>query len=124
MDPNDYRELIREHVYQADAPSHHRAPQAAALTAFNLDAIHHAGLKPRYWGLHGAPLELAADLTQLLGLAPHLQTQGLGHALHGDNASLLPVLHSYGSYLDALQPPPHLLGSLHRRHKSLVKEWH
>lgn len=121
IDPDDYRELIREHVYQADAPHLTRGPQAAALTAFSLDALHHAGLKPRYWGLHGAPLELATDLTSLLGLALHLQMRGLGHALHGDNASLLRVLHSYGPYLYALLP--HLLGSLHRRLKSLLEEW-
>ena len=47
--------------------------------------------------------------------------QGLGSSLHGEQAALLRVLHSFGPRID--QTLTHLLGSLHRRLKSLLEEW-
>lgn len=124
VDEDDFRELIRQHVYRPESESiafAHASPQAGALTAYTLQALHQAGLKPRYWGSHGDPLELADDLTRLLGLALHLEMHGLGAGMHGDNAALLRVLHSFGPRINQLLP--HLLGSLHRRLKSLLEEW-
>ncbi|MDP2834114.1 MAG: CRISPR-associated endonuclease Cas1 [Pseudomonadota bacterium] len=124
VDEDDFRELIRQHVYRPESESFlftQSSPQAGALTAYSLQALHQAGLKTRYWGSHGDPLELAGDLTRLLSLALHLEMHGLGAGLHGDNAALLRVLHSFGPHIDQLLP--HLLGSLHRRLKSLLEEW-
>ena len=124
VEEDDFQELVRQHVYRPEsedfffAPS---GPQAGALTAYALQTLHRAGLKPRYWGSHGDPLELAADLTRLLSLALHLEMQGLGSSLHGEQAALLRVLHSFGPRIDQILT--HLLGSLHRRLKSLLEEW-
>lgn len=118
------RELIRQHVYQADrerfdfAPG---SPQAAALTALTLQTLQHAGAKARYWGAHGGLLDLAGDLAHLLGLALHLEMHGLGSGAHGEDAALLRVLHSFGPRLAKLVPS--LLGNLHRRFKSQLEEW-
>lgn len=124
VEENDVRELIRQHVYLPESETlafPQASPQAGALTAYTLQALHLAGLKPRYWGQHGDPLELAGDLTRLLSLALHLEMHGLGAGLRGDNAALLRVLHSFGPRINQLLP--HLLGSLHRRLKSLLEEW-
>lgn len=124
VDPDDFRELVRQHAYRPETeplPFASSSPQAGALTAYTLQALHQAGVQPRYWGDHGQALELAADLARLLGLALHLEMHGLGSALHGDNAALLRVLHSFGARID--QHLPHLLGSLHRRLKTLLEEW-
>jgi len=121
---DDFRELIRQHVYRPESENlalPQASPQAGALTAYTLQTLHQAGVKPRYWGQHGDPLELAADLSHLLGLALHLEMHGLGAGLHGDNAALLRVLHSFGPRINQLLS--HLLGSLHRRLKSLLEEW-
>lgn len=120
----DFRELVRQHVYRPETESTlfiPHSPQAGALTAYTLQALHHAGLKTRYWDEHGKPLELAADLTRLTMLALQLELHGLGAGMHGDNTALLRVLHSFGPRINQLLP--HLLGSLHRRLKSLLEEW-
>lgn len=123
-DEADFRELVRQHVYRPEtepdlfAP---HSPQAGALTAYTLQALHKTGLKTRYWDEQGKALELAADLTGLTTLALHLELHGLGTSLHGDNAALLRVLHSFGPRIEGLLP--HLLGSLRRRLKSLLEEW-
>ena len=75
----------------------------------------------QYWGGHGEPLELAADLARLLGLALHLEMHGMGASLQGDNAALLRVLHSFGVRLS--EHLSHLLGSLHRRFKTQLETW-
>ena len=124
VEEDDFQELVRQHVYRPESEGFYFAstgPQAGALTAYALQALHLASLKPRYWGSHGDPLELALDLTRLLGLALHLEMQGLGSGLHGDQAALLRVLHSFGPRI--VQILTHLLGSLHRRLKSLLEEW-
>ena len=124
VDAGDFRELVRQHVYRPDTatlPFAPASPQAGALSAYTLQALHQAGLQPRYWGNHGDPLELAGDLTRLLGLALHLEMHGLGTAMHGDNAALLHVLHSFGARIS--QRLHHLIGSLHRRLKTLLEEW-
>ena len=124
LEKNDFRELVRQHVYRPESEPtlfDAHSPQAGALTAYTLQTLHQAGVKPRYWGQHGDPLELAADLSHLLGLALHLEMHGLGAGLHGDNAALLRVLHSFGPRINQLLS--HLLGSLHRRLKSLLEEW-
>jgi hypothetical protein len=124
LDEDDFRELVRQHVYRpeterVDFPQ--ASPQTGALTAYTLQALHQAGLKPRYWSQQGDPLELAGDLTHLLCLALHLEMHGLGAGLRGDNAALLRVLHSFGPRINQLLPQ--LLGSLHRRLKTLLEEW-
>jgi len=124
IDADEFRELIRQHVYRPETEAclcALQSPQAGALSAVALQALHQAGLQPRYWGEHGDPLELAGDITRLLGLALHLEMHGLGASLHGDNAALLRVLHSFGARINQLLP--HLLGSLHRRLKTLLEEW-
>jgi hypothetical protein len=124
IDTAEYRELVRQYVYQPDTAESvytPASPQAAALTAYTLQTLHHAGLKTRYWGPRGDPLELAADLTRQLGLALTLELHGLGAAIHGDHASLLQVLHRLGPRIEPLLL--HLLGNLHRRLKTLLEEW-
>lgn len=124
VDDTEFGELVRQHVYQPESEPAlftRHSPQAGALTAYTLQALQVAGLKPRYWDEQGKPLELARDLTQLTQLALRLEMHGLGNGLHGDNAALLRVLHSFGATIETLLP--HLLGSLRRRLKNLLEEW-
>lgn len=124
VDEDDFRELVRQHVYRPESEAHTfppGSPQAAALAAHVLQTLRQAGLKPRYWGQHGEALELAGDLTRLLGLALHLEMRGLGSSLHGEEAALLRVLHGFAARLNPLLPQ--LLGSLHRRFKSQLEAW-
>jgi len=121
---DDFRELVRQHIYRPetetlDLPPH--SIEAGALTACTLQTLHLAGLQPRYWGGHGEPLELAADLARLLGLVLHLEMHGMGASLHGENAALLRVLHSFGARLS--EHLSHLLGSLHCRFKTQLETW-
>lgn len=121
---DDYRELVRQHVYRPETevlafPPH--SVEAGAVTAYALQTLHRAGLQARYWGGHGEALELAADLARLLGLALHLEMHGMGASLQGDNAALLRVLHSFGVRLS--EHLSHLLGSLHRRFKTQLETW-
>ena len=121
---DDFRELVRQNVYRPETevfafPPH--SVEGGALTACALQAVHRAGLQARYWGDHGQPLELAAGLTRLLSLALHLEMHGLGASLHGDNAALLRVLHSFGPRTGELMH--HLLGSLHRRFRTQLETW-
>lgn len=123
-DEQDYRELCRRHVYQAEAETPVFAPdtpQAAALTAYTLQTLHHAGLQPRYWSEHGQPCELARDLTRLLGLALRLELHGLGDAMHGASEVHLRILHGFAARIEPLLR--HSLGSLHRHYKTLLEEW-
>lgn len=124
IDEADFRELVRQHVYRPETEPDlftPHSPQTGALTAYTLQALHQAGLKTRYWDEHGKALELATDITRLATLALRLELHGLGAGLHGDNAALLRVLHSFGPRIEQLLP--HLLGSLRRRLKSLLEEW-
>jgi hypothetical protein len=124
IEDDDFNELIRQHVYRIETEAQSnpvQTPQAAALTAHFLQALHQAGLQPRYWGEHGEALELAFDITRLLSLALYLEMYGMGAAIHGDNAVLLRILHSFGARLNGFVP--HILGSLHRRFKSQLEEW-
>jgi len=124
IEESDFNELVRQHVYRPETEQHSnpiQTPQATALSAHFLRALHQAGLQPRYWGEHGEPLELAADMTNLLSLALYLEMFGMGAAVRGDNAIMLRILHSFSARLNELVP--HILGSLHRRFKSQLEEW-
>jgi len=124
IEEQDLLELIRRHVYRPEAERFafpQQAVQAGALTAYALQTLHRAGLKPRYWGIDGKPLEVADDLARLLGLAMHLEMHGLGAMLHGNDAALLHVLHSFGARIEGLLAQT--LGSLHRRLRTLLEEW-
>ncbi len=114
IDEDDFREIVRQHVYRPESEDLtfvQASPQTGALTAYTLQTLQQAGLKPRYWGPHGDPLELAAELTRLLGLALHLEMHGMGASLHGDNASLLRVLHSFAPRINKLLPHPGLFNA-------------
>jgi hypothetical protein len=121
---HEYRELVRRHVYQpeTEAVSYpHESVQAGAITAYTLQTLQRGGLKPRYWGDNGSVLELARDLSQLLQLALHLEMYGMGSSLHGDNATLLRILHSYSQQM--ITQLPRLLGSLHRHFRAQLEAW-
>lgn len=122
--PEDMQELIRQHVYRPESEPV-RFPQdsihAGAIAAYVLQTLHQAGLKPRYWGASGSALELAADFSRLMALVLHLEMHGLGAAMHGDNAAMLRILHSFGNRMN--QELPRLLGSLHRHFKTQLETW-
>ncbi|OGT88824.1 MAG: hypothetical protein A2514_08240 [Gammaproteobacteria bacterium RIFOXYD12_FULL_61_37] len=120
----EFHELIHRHLYQPELENHafvRAGPYAGALLARVLQALHQAGLKPRYWCHQGRPIELAADIAQLLGLSLYLDMRGFMDQAQGDNAALLYLLHKAGSRLET--GLTELLGSLHRRVKIRVEEW-
>lgn len=120
----EFHELIHRHLYQPELENHafvRAGPYAGALLARVLQALHQAGLKPRYWGRQGRPIELAADIAQLLGLSLYLDMRGFMDQVQGDNAALLYLLHQAGSRLET--GLAERLGSLHRRVKIRVEEW-
>lgn len=122
---HEYRELVRRHVYQPETEPvsyPHESVQAGAITAHVLQTLHHAGLKPRYWGNNGTALELAQDIGRLLALTLHLEMYGMGSTLHADNATLLRILHSFSQHM--IDQLPRLLGNLHRHFKTQLEEWH
>jgi len=121
---SDFREMVRCHVYRFASevlsfPS--AALHSAALTAYALQTLQRAGLKPQYWGDHGKALDLADDLARLLGLDLHLEMHGLGAAMHGDAAAMLHFLHQFNDRLDRHRLD--LLGSLHQCFKSTLEAW-
>lgn len=120
----NFREMVRCHVYRFGSEVF-SFPNAglhrAALTAYALQTLQRAGLKPQYCGDHGKALDLADDLARLLGLDLHLEMHGLGAAMHGDAAAMLHVLHNFNDRLDRQRLD--LLGSLHRRFKSTLEAW-
>lgn len=120
----DYRELVRRHVYRCEDAQIGLAGEhiyRSAVYAHALEQVQKAGARPIYWGHHGAPLQLAADLAGILYLGLSLELRGLGSAAHGDDAALLTVLHAYGSTLT--QRCNVTLGRLHRRMKEQLEEW-
>lgn len=122
---SEYRELVRQHVYRPETEPTgypHENVQAGAITAYVLQTLHHAGLKPRYWGDNGTALELAQDISHLLALALHLEMYGMGSTLHADNTTLLRILHSFSQHM--IEQLPRLLGSLHRHFKTQLEAWH
>ncbi len=125
IEREEFRERVRQHVYRPESEPA-RAPrdhvQTAAISAYVLQTLHRAGLKPRYWGDAGEALELAADLIRLLELALELEKSGLGAAMHGDNTAMLRILHSFANRMNGLLLT--LLGSLHRHLKTQLEEWH
>jgi hypothetical protein len=123
-DSETFRERVRQHVYRAEtesAASANDSMQTAAITAYVLQTLHRAGLKPRYWGNRGEALELATDLVSLLELALELEKSGLGAAAHGNPAAMLRIMQSFAGNMPKLLPE--LLGSLHRHLKSQLEEW-
>lgn len=123
IDPQQYRELMRLHVYLGQTPQTTGAHiYDSAIYAYALRQVHDAGARQVYWGLGGAPLELANDLANLLQLALALELQGLGAGMRGEDAALLEVLHTYGPmFAERCQTA---LARLHRRLRELLEEWH
>lgn len=124
IDDTEFREQVRQHVYRAETEPTvfaNRTPQTGAISAYTVQILHRAGLKPRYWDEQGHPLELADDFTRLSLLTLSLEMYDLGSSLHGENAALLRVLHSFGKRIEAQLTQQ--LGSLHRRIKTLLEEW-
>lgn len=121
---HEYQELVRQHVYRPETEPvsyPHESVQAGAITAYVLQILHRSGLKPRYWGDNGSVLELAQDIGQLLALTLHLEMHGMGSTLHGDNATLLRILHSFSHQM--IEQLPRMLGSLHRHFKTQLEAW-
>lgn len=124
IDEQEYRQLVRRHVYRReDLPLGLAGEELyrGAVQAYAVEQVQRAGVRPLYWGQHGQPLRLADDLADLLGLALGLELRGLGGAVRGDDAALLTLLHTYGHSL--AERCRQTLGRLHRRVKELMDEW-
>jgi len=121
---DEYRELVRRHVYREETGPLGLAGEhlyLGAVSAYAIDQIQRAGIRPLYWGLHGQPLRLADDLADLLALDLSLRLRGLGEAARGDDAALLTVLHAYGQGLT--ERCRCTLGRLHRHLSETLDEW-
>ena len=121
---DEYRELVRRHVYLEETAPLEVAGEhlyLGAISAYTIDQIQRAGIRPLYWGLHGQPLRLADDLAGLLVLDLALRLRGLGSAAHGDDAALLTILHAYGQGLT--ERCRCALGRLYRHLSKILDEW-
>ncbi|PJA42390.1 MAG: hypothetical protein CO182_02745 [Lysobacterales bacterium CG_4_9_14_3_um_filter_62_6] len=125
IDPSDFDELVRRHVYHPD-DARFRVPvpviPAGMITAYVLQVLDRAGLQACYWGDQGHPLALADELDRLLQLAMQLEISGCGSEFHSDQATLLRLAHAFGNSLQSTLQ--RLLGRLHRRLRTTLEQWH
>lgn len=124
VDEDEFRQLLRRHVYHADQALHGMAAESlytSALSAYVLQQLQRSGARPQYWGPAAQPLRLANDLTALLSLRLALEMHGLGEAAHGDDAVMLTVLHNFGP---KVQDHCHgLLARLHKHIREVLERW-
>lgn len=118
-----YRELVHLHVYTETGREHFLPDMyTCAIAALVIQKLHQAGLSPRYWGLDGRPMDLAADIRSLVELQLSLDMNGLGSRMHGTDTAVMRILHSFGDRL-----AHSITGALSRLHRNLrerLETWH
>lgn len=120
----DSATLIRQYVYGEGSSSRLTlcgASYSAALKALVAQNVTKAGLRGVYWGVDGAPLELVADLTELLALRLELELCGLGTSARLNSVAILRVFHVVAPRLSPACGT--ILGRLHRRLREVIEEW-
>lgn len=124
VEEDEFRERVRRHVYQADEEPHGIAVEAlykSAIQAYVLQQLHRSGTRTLYWGSGAGALNLAKDLADLLMLRLALELDGLGKAMHGEEAAMLTVLHNFGQ---KVQNHSHiLLSRLHKHTREVLEQW-
>lgn len=122
IEPLEYSELVRRYVYLGEPPMIAAGEIFhSALFAYALQQIQAAGARTVYWGAGAKPLNLVSDLSGLLLLALALELQGLVTHWHGDDKTMLTVLHTQLPLLTDLGRAA--LSRLHRRIQQLLEEW-
>jgi hypothetical protein len=102
LNPRQWREWVQRVVHRGELPQALQAEALfrGALHAYALGRTVAAGVHPTYWAPGGRPIEVARSLAELLLLRLTLAMTGLGTAVHGQDAALLRILHSFNAELD------------------------